>query len=63
MAIPASMIEHCLRCGSKWVRRVPGKPKRCAKCRSKYWNIPKGTRPIGRPKTSKKGSRQNLGFE
>lgn len=30
----------CLRCKYQWFPRITGEPKRCAKCRNKYWNKP-----------------------
>lgn len=43
------MEKHCLRCGHKWWTRYqyfskptkPKEPKRCAKCRTPLWNVPK----------------------
>jgi hypothetical protein len=32
---------ECLRCGHKWLRRVPHLPKRCPHCFSPYWNKPR----------------------
>lgn len=49
MTIPASMRYHCERCGCDWVRRTEDKPLRCAKCRSPYWETPRGKLPMGRP--------------
>lgn len=40
---------RCERCGYEWV--MFKEPERCGKCKSKYWNIPKGKLPIGRPKS------------
>jgi hypothetical protein len=34
-------IVQCKRCGYRWVPRVQngqGSPKRCAGCKTKYWN-------------------------
>jgi predicted Zn-ribbon and HTH transcriptional regulator len=28
---------HCLRCEHTWIPRKPEKPKRCARCKSPYW--------------------------
>jgi predicted Zn-ribbon and HTH transcriptional regulator len=53
MTIPQSMMCKCLRCGHEWVRRTVGQPKRCASCKSPYWNKAPGELPMGRPK--KKG--------
>ena len=30
--------DVCKRCGHKWYRRSPVKPKRCAGCGSPYWD-------------------------
>ena len=30
--------EKCLRCGYKWYKRIPGRPERCPKCNSPYWD-------------------------
>lgn len=37
LAIP---VLECLRCGHRWIPRVPG-PARCPKCQSRDWNQPK----------------------
>ena len=31
----------CHRCGWVWVARIPSAPKRCANCRSPYWQTPR----------------------
>ena len=42
-------VYTCERCDHRWTPRKPLEttdpplPKVCAKCRSKYWNTPKGT--------------------
>ena len=33
--------QQCLRCGYEWYPKQPELPKRCARCRSPYWNKPK----------------------
>ena len=35
---------RCLRCGYEWIPRKSELPKVCAnkKCKSPYWNIPRG---------------------
>ena len=38
------VILTCLRCGYDWPSRLPHPPKRCARCRSPYWNRPKRRR-------------------
>jgi predicted Zn-ribbon and HTH transcriptional regulator len=32
----------CLRCGHVWVPRKKEKPRVCPKCKSPYWDKPKG---------------------
>lgn len=32
----------CKRCGHKWPPRTSSLPKVCPKCKSPYWNIPRG---------------------
>lgn len=32
---------RCTRCKQEWHPRVTHLPKRCAKCKSPYWNQPK----------------------
>ena len=31
-------IKHCLRCGEQWCYRGVGRPIRCGKCKSPYWD-------------------------
>ena len=31
---------ECLRCGYRWIPRIETLPKRCARCRTPYWNRP-----------------------
>ena len=38
----------CLRCGHEWLRRT-GRPKKCPKCRSAYWDTPRKNRQGMRP--------------
>jgi len=40
----------CLRCGHKWRTTKPTPPKRCTRCNSPYWNVPRGVLKRGRPK-------------
>lgn len=36
------MTENtCLRCGHRWSSVLPLPPASCAKCKSKYWHLPK----------------------
>ncbi len=44
----AVWVCRCERCGYEW-QLIGKEPKRCPDCKSRYWNIPKGTLPIGRP--------------
>ena len=34
-------IKHCLRCGEPWCYRGEGRPLRCGKCKSPYWDRPR----------------------
>jgi predicted Zn-ribbon and HTH transcriptional regulator len=34
--------EHCRKCGHAWVKRIPGRPVECPKCKSRTWDMPKG---------------------
>ena len=49
MPIPKELICECKRCGYAWVKRVSGKPKRCPKCISPYWDTKPGKLRRGRP--------------
>lgn len=43
----------CERCGYEWTafRLRPAKlPVSCANCKSRSWNVPEGSVPLGRPK-------------
>ena len=33
---------NCLRCDHKWFPRTPVAPAHCPKCKSPYWNKPRG---------------------
>jgi predicted Zn-ribbon and HTH transcriptional regulator len=37
----------CERCGHKWLAFKL--PTACAKCKSRSWNVPEGSVPLGRP--------------
>ena len=39
----------CLRCDHAWWRIIPGWPKACPVCHSRYWWIPRGVTRLGRP--------------
>lgn len=39
---------QCTRCKQTWHPRIATLPKRCAKCKSPYWNTPK-TKKENRP--------------
>jgi len=44
------MFQHtCERCGHSWTND-DAHPRRCSKCKSSYWDVPKGKLKIGRPK-------------
>ena len=32
----------CLRCGHQWYPRTPKLPAHCSKCKSPYWDKPRG---------------------
>jgi predicted Zn-ribbon and HTH transcriptional regulator len=34
--------HKCLRCGHVWIPRKKEKPRVCPKCKSPYWDKPKG---------------------
>lgn len=34
-------IKHCKRCGQPWCYRGEGRPLRCGKCKSPYWDRPR----------------------
>ncbi len=34
-------IKHCERCGGDWCYRGTGRPLRCGKCKSPYWDRPR----------------------
>jgi predicted Zn-ribbon and HTH transcriptional regulator len=38
----AIQTYKCLRCGHVWVPRKKEKPRVCPKCKSPYWDKPKG---------------------
>jgi hypothetical protein len=46
-------IYMCLRCGYEWVPRIAEEPKRCAGCKSMYWN-----KEVEIPEASKKAFAQ-----
>jgi len=33
----------CLRCGHHWYPRAETTPRRCPKCKSVYWDVPRRT--------------------
>lgn len=40
----------CCRCGHGWVAlKIPAA---CAKCKSRSWNVPEGSVPLGRPRVA-----------
>lgn len=42
-------LRLCKRCGWSWLPRMEGKPKRCPRCRSVYWDMERGTGADGVP--------------
>ena len=36
-------IKHCKRCDEDWCYRGTGRPLRCGKCKSPYWDRPRRT--------------------
>lgn len=48
----------CLRCGYEWLPRNPEHiPKKCPKCLTKLWNVPRVYQLPGKPKpASKRGA-------
>jgi len=45
----------CLRCGYEWLPRNPDHiPKKCPKCLTKLWNVPRTYQLPGKPKPSRK---------
>lgn len=55
MTVEQGLICKCNRCGHRWLPQTKKLPKRCAKCKSEWWNREKmKTGPkAGRPKGSK----------
>jgi len=50
--LPARFYHLCLRCGWEWISSVRA-PQSCSRCRNRYWNVLRGSRPRGRvPGTS-----------
>ena len=41
MAETTMASYRCERCGHEWPKRTSEKPRRCAKCGSPYWDVPK----------------------
>ena len=44
----------CERCGHKWQSIGEKAPAKCSACKSKYWEHPRGTLKMGRPKKKPK---------
>lgn len=42
----------CDRCGYKW--RALKLPTACASCKSRSWNVPEGSVPLGRPRGARR---------
>ena len=45
----------CLRCDHAWESKGAEPPKRCAYCKSRYWNVAPGKLKLGRPPKKKPG--------
>ena len=56
MPIPKDMVCDCLRCGYAWVKRVPGRPVRCPKCKQPNWDT--RSMGVGRPPAASEKSRK-----
>lgn len=39
--------RHCLRCPHEWYPKQPGRPVRCPRCNSYYWDQERRRRPLG----------------
>ena len=47
------MGYRCERCDHEWLPRdKTQEPRVCPKCKSPYWDIPRGTNRRGRPSTA-----------
>lgn len=47
---PAALHQQlCLRCGNTWWPRRLTKPRRCARCKSPYWDRPRQVKPAPVP--------------
>lgn len=49
---------ECYRCKHRWVPRDEETPRVCPKCKSPYWDIPRGTKGNDLRKISTKPSKQ-----
>jgi len=49
--LPLGMRGYqCARCGAIVMQRFERAPKRCARCKSQYWRVPRGVLKRGRPR-------------
>ena len=46
-------IKHCKRCGEDWCYRGIGRPLRCGKCKTPYWDLDRGGSSVVEPRSSK----------
>jgi predicted Zn-ribbon and HTH transcriptional regulator len=44
---------ECLRCGYRWTPYHGKRPRRCARCRSPYWDVPRREADDGRSRTGR----------
>lgn len=52
-----SRTFKCDRCDHEWVPHSDNEePRVCPKCKSPYWDVPRGTNPRGRPRAVSYGS-------
>jgi len=48
-------IKHCKRCGCDWCFRGTGRPLRCGKCKTPYWDVEVGDGRVG-----ERGAKRNV---
>ncbi len=49
---PVLRQHTCLRCANTWWPRRPTKPRRCARCKSPYWDRPRQVRSTPAPRVA-----------
>jgi hypothetical protein len=47
-------VFRCTRCEHTWYPKKPEKPKRCAKCGSPYWEVPKKVSTLTRAENNRR---------